>query len=81
MIDIGVFDYLRGLVGSWRVSEWEFLIDDFERVHLKQAALDTVLGRVTASSNLVDFRTDDENLSYLLNISANDNENAKDFRT
>lgn len=81
MIDIGVFDYLRGLVGSWRVSEWEFLIDDFERVHLKQAALDTVLGRVTASSNLVDFRTDDENLSYLLNVSANDNENAKDFRT
>lgn len=81
MINIGVFDYLKGLVGSWRVSEWDFLLDDFEKVHLKQAALDTVLGRVTASSNLVDFRTDDENLSYLLNISANDNENAKDFRT
>lgn len=63
------------------MSEWDFLLDDFEKVHLKQAALDTVLGRVTASSNLVDFRTDDENLSYLLNISANDNENAKDFRT
>lgn len=81
VIDIGVFDYLRGLIGGWRVSEWDFLSDEFEKVHLKQLALDTVLGRVLASSMLVDFRTEDEELSYLLNVAPNANDNAKDFRT
>ncbi|UJF15068.1 phage portal protein [Jeotgalibaca sp. MA1X17-3] len=56
------------------------MIEDFENVHLKQSALDTVLGRVVASANLVDFRTSDDELSYLLNVAPNDNDNAKDFR-
>lgn len=81
MIDIGVFDYLKGLVGGWRLSEFDFPIEEFEEVHLKQAALDTVLGRITASASLVDFRTEDKTLDYLLNVAPNDNENAKDFRT
>lgn len=81
MIDIGVFDFLKGLVGKWRVSEWDYVIDDFEKVHLKQTALNTVIGRITASSTLVDFRTKDEELHYLLNTAANDNESAQDFRT
>ncbi len=63
------------------ISDWEFLIDDFEKTHLKQAALDTVLGRILASASLVDFRTKDEELSYLLNVAPNYNENAKDFRS
>lgn len=62
------------------VSDWEFLIEDFESTHLKQSALDTVVGRIIASANLVDFRTKDEELSYLLNVAPNHNENAKDFR-
>lgn len=81
MIKIGVFNYLKNLIGSWRDSDWDMLIEDFESVHLKQAALDTVLGRITASATLVDFRTADKPLWYLLNIAPNDNENAKDFRT
>lgn len=78
---IGLFNYLKKLVGSYRVSEWEYLIEEFEDVHLKQAALDTVLGRITASASLVDFRTNDKPLWHLLNVAPNDNENAKDFRT
>lgn len=81
VIIIGVFSYLKNLITGYPVSNWEYLIDDFEEVHLKQAALDTVLGRVTASANLVDFRTKDKALSYLLNVAPNQNENAKDFRT
>lgn len=78
---IGLFNYLKNLMGGYHVSEWDFLIEEFENVHLKQAALDTVLGRITASATLVDFRTEDKPLWSLLNIAPNDNENAKDFRT
>ena len=78
---IGVFNYLKSLLPGYSQSDWEILVDDYEKVHLKQSALDTVLGRITASATLVDFRTKDKELSYILNISPNVNENAKDFRT
>lgn len=77
---IGLINYIRNMFVP-HISHWDFLIEDFEDVHLKQSALDTVLGRITASSALVDFRTKDKELSYLLNVAPNDNENAKDFRT
>lgn len=80
MINIGLLTYIRNIFVP-PVSHWEFLIEEFEDVHLKQSALDTVLGRITASASLVDFRTKDKPLSYLLNVAPNDNENAKDFRT
>ena len=78
---IGVFNYLKNLLTGYSPSDWEILVDDYEKVHLKQSALDTVLGRITASASLVDFRTKDKELSYILNTAPNANENAKDFRT
>lgn len=80
VINIGLLTYIRNIFVP-PISHWDFLIEEFEDVHLKQSALDTVLGRITASSALVDFRTKDKPLSYLLNVAPNDNENAKDFRT
>lgn len=77
---IGVLSYIKNMFVP-KISEWDFLIEDFEKVHLKQAALDTVLGRVTASANLVNFVTKDKELAYILNVTPNYNENAKDFRT
>lgn len=78
---MGLWNYLRGIIGGYQVSDWTFIEEEYDKVHLKQAALDTVLGRITASASLVDFRTSDEELSYLLNIAPNSNDNAKDFRT
>lgn len=78
---MGLWNYLRGVLGGYEVSDWTFLEEEYDKVHLKQAALDTVLGRITASANLVDFRTKDKELSYLLNVAPNVNDNAKDFRT
>lgn len=78
---IGLFNYLKNLITGYSPSDWSILVDEYEKVHLKQAALDTVLGRITASANLVDFRTADKDLFYLLNTAPNVNENAKDFRS
>ena len=69
------------MVTGYSPSDWSILVDEYAKVHLKQSALDTVLGRITASANLVDFRTNDKELFYILNTAPNANENAKDFRT
>lgn len=78
---MGLWNYLKNLVTGYSPSDWSILVDEYAKVHLKQSALDTVLGRITASANLVDFRTKDKELFYILNTAPNVNENAKDFRT
>ena len=78
---MGIWNYLRGVFTGSEVSDWDFLIEEYDKVHLRQSALDTVIGRITSSANLVDFRTQDKELSYLLNVAPNANDNAKDFRT
>lgn len=82
MSNIGVLNYLKEkLFPASSVDDWELIMEATEKVHLRESALSTVLGRVLASASLVDFRTSDEPLYRLLNVSANDNENAKDFRS
>ena len=77
---MGIFSYIKNMFVP-PISDWNVLVDDFQATHLKQSALNTVLGRITASANLVDFRTTNEALWKLLNVTPNTNDNAKDFRT
>ena len=73
-------DYFLRVMGFSKTEGYEILIEKFEEVHLQESALNTVLGRVKASAELVQFRTDDEDLNYLLNVSPNHNQNASSFR-
>lgn len=62
------------------VSEWESLYESYSDTHLRQSALDTVLGKIKNTSNLIVFDTKDDKLNYRLNVKANDNDNKIDFR-
>lgn len=48
--------------------------------HLRQSALDTVVGKIKNTSNLIKFESSDDNLDHLLNVKPNDNDNKSDFR-
>ena len=62
------------------VSDWEFLYDDYSDTHLRQSALDTVIGKIKSTSNLIKFDTKDSRLSHKLNVKPNSNDNKSDFR-
>ncbi|MGF3073219.1 phage portal protein [Facklamia sp. P13069] len=63
------------------ISEWTELYTLYKETHLKQAALDTVIGKIKSAATLVDFRSRDSALNYLFNHSPNDNMNSVDFKT
>lgn len=63
-----------------KVSDWESLYELSTETHLKQMALDTVVGKIQAACNLVLLDTKDSMLSYKLNVRPNLNENAMEFR-
>ncbi len=67
-------------MGFDKTEGYEILMEKFEEVHLQEAALNTVLGRVKASAELVEFRTEDKDLNYLLNVAPNQNQNSSDFK-
>lgn len=62
------------------VSDWDFLYDDYSDTHLRQSALDTVIGKIKSTSNLIKFDTKDIRLSHKLNVKPNSNDNKSDFR-
>lgn len=78
---MGLKDYFLRIMGFNKTEGYEILMEKFEEVHLQEAALNTVLGRVKASAELVKFKTSDEDLNYLLNVAPNQNQNASDFRS
>lgn len=82
MSNIGLLSYLRNLFsGDQYISDWSELVDDYNTTHLKQTALDTVMGKIINASSLVEFNTSDERLNRKLNVQPNQNENANEFRT
>ncbi|WP_373762792.1 hypothetical protein, partial [Jeotgalibaca porci] len=64
-------DYFLRVMGFDKTEGYEILMEKFEEVHLQESALNTVLGRIKASAELVQFRTEDEELNYLLNVAPN----------
>lgn len=62
------------------VSDWDFLYEGYSDTHLRQSALDTVVGKIKNTSNLIKFDTKDEKLNHKLNVKPNENENKSDFR-
>lgn len=87
-MNIGLIDYIRNVFTfmspaaqpNVKVSDWDELYSTYKDTHLRQAALDTVVGKIAASSFLVSFSSKDETLNYRMNYKANDNLNAVDFR-
>ncbi|MFN0602696.1 phage portal protein [Facklamia hominis] len=85
---IGLIDYIRNVFtlprpatqSNAKVSDWDELYSTYKDTHLRQAALDTVVGKIAASSFLISFSSKDETLNYRMNYKANDNLNAVDFR-
>lgn len=83
VIAIGFINKLRNWLAPTKtpnVSEWYELTEDYEQTHLKQSALDTVVGRIQALARLVSFESPNDMLNYRLNVKSNDNYNAMDFR-
>ena len=63
------------------ISEWDDIMHGYSDTHLRQSALDTVIGKIKNTSNLMKFDTTDEVLNHKLNVKPNDNENKSDFRS
>lgn len=62
------------------ISEWNDIMGGYSDTHLRQSALDTVIGKIKNTSNLIKFDTKDDKLNHKLNVKPNDNENKSDFR-
>lgn len=67
--------------GAIPVSEWAELYDKQNDTHLRQSALDTVVGKIIASMVSVKFKTHDQKLNYTLNVKSNKNMSATAFKT
>lgn len=65
---------------AYDVSDWQSLYELSTETHLKQMALDTVIGRIQAACALITLDSEDHELSYRLNVRPNLNENAIEFR-
>lgn len=79
--NIGLLNWLKGMFDrDYYISEWDSLVSDYATTHLKQSALDTVIGKIINASSLVEFKTTDPELSRALNSRPNQNENASEFR-
>ena len=63
------------------ISDWSELYSGYRDTHLRQSALDTVVGKIVNASSLVNFISSDKGLNYRLNVIANDNMSAIEFRT
>ena len=76
-----MLNYIKGLFsGDQYISTFDGLITDYEKTHLKQSALDTVIGKIINASSLVVFNTEDVFLNHRLNVKPNHNESANEFR-
>lgn len=62
------------------ITDWEYIGEAYHDTHLRQSALDTVIGRIKSACELATFMTSDSNLDYLINVRPNENENALEFR-
>lgn len=62
------------------ISEWNDIMGGYSDTHLRQSALDTVIGKIKNTSNLIKFDTKDDKLNHKLNVKPNENENKSDFR-
>lgn len=82
MAKIGLISYVKNLFASDQyITDFSDLFVEDTKYHLKQTALDTVIGKIINASSLVQFKTDDKILNHRLNVAPNHNENASDFRS
>lgn len=65
---------------AYDISDWEEIYELNEDTHLRQMAVDTVLGKIQSTSSLVIFDTKDGELNYRLNVKPNHNQSAIEFR-
>lgn len=77
---IGLLDMIFKRNKDYGISEWESLYSLSEETHLKQMALDTVVGRIQSACALVSIHTLDSGMRYRLNVKPNRNQNAVEFR-
>lgn len=77
---IGLLDFLFGRYRDTDISDWESLYELNTQTHLKQMALDTVIGKIQATASLILFDTADDGWHYRLNVQPNRNQNAVEFR-
>ena len=82
MCIIGLLSYIKSLFYSDTpfISDWTELYGEYTNVHLKQVAIDTVVGKIKTASQLVMFNSTDAELNYKLNVRPNNNQNAIEFR-
>lgn len=80
MLNIGLFEWIFGINNQQTISDWIEVNDMAFENHVKEVALQTVLGRITNTASLIEFETSDQKLSYLLNVRPNPNQNAVEFK-
>lgn len=77
---IGLLDYILRRNESYDISDWQDLYELNEDTHLRQMAIDTVLGKIQSTASLIIFDTSDAELNYRLNTRPNRNQSAVEFR-
>ncbi|MGX7099588.1 phage portal protein [Globicatella sanguinis] len=75
-----MFDWIFRINNEQYISDWIEANDSAYENHVKEAALQTVLGKITNTASMVEFETSDRHLSYLLNVKPNHNQNATEFK-
>ena len=80
MTIIGLLDFILRRNQDFDVLDWDELKSVYKTTHLKQSAVDIVIGKIITMSSLVQFRSKDETLNRKLNVKPNPNQNAQEFR-
>ena len=80
MTIIGLLDWILRRNQDFDILDWDELKSVYKTTHLKQSAVDIVIGKIITMSSLVQFRSKDETLNRKLNVKPNPNQNAQEFR-
>lgn len=80
MTIIGLLDWILKRNQDFDILDWDELKSVYKTTHLKQSAVDIVIGKIITMSSLVQFRSKDETLNRKLNVKPNPNQNAQELR-
>ncbi|PZP90989.1 MAG: hypothetical protein DI581_11805 [Staphylococcus capitis] len=80
VVNIGVFKWIFGINEEQFISDWVEASNIVVDNHLKESAIQTVVGKIYNTVELIQFETEDENLNYKLNVKPNSNQNSNEFK-
>lgn len=77
---MGLLDWLFKNQKEQYISDWVEARDIISKNHLKETAVQTVVGKIYNTIEIVEFETSDADLAYRLNVKPNPNQNANEFK-